>query len=65
MINLGKRIYEILGGYTLESKSVDKNSGDIIYELESIIPNEKILQEFLETAAIIQNEKSNDAAGSR
>lgn len=59
MFNLSKKIDEVLGGYTLEDQSVDKNHEAIMYELKSIIPNDEILREFLDAAASIQNEIIN------
>jgi hypothetical protein len=64
MFSLSKKIDEIMGGYTLENESVDKNSDTIMYELKSIIPNEEILREFLDIAATIQNEKRNEIINS-
>lgn len=65
MFSLSKKFDEILGGYTIEKESVDKNSAAIMYELKSIIPNEEVLREFLDTAAAIQNEKRNELINSR
>lgn len=57
MFNIDKMMYNVLGGYTIDTESVDKNNENIVYELKSIIPNKEALDEILEMAAVIQNEK--------
>lgn len=57
MFSLDKMMYNVLGGYTHENESVDRNNENIVYELKSIFPTEEVLGEILEVAATIQSEK--------
>lgn len=54
---LNEVLYKLVGEYTSEKDDVDNNCEDIEYNVESILPSEKAMQELLKVAAQVRGSK--------
>lgn len=50
-------LHDVIGGYTPEKEDIDNNCEYIEYEVESVIPSSEILEELLQVAVKVRNEK--------